>query len=62
MQKFKDALREEQKRIERDNCKGKKRRMSICRKAISEYQSTKTDAAIIIVYMIEMASIYRKEI
>ena len=53
MQKFKDALREEQKQ---------KKRMSICRKAISEYQSTKTDAAIIIVYMIEMASIYRKEI
>ena len=62
MQKFKDALREEQKRLEEIIAKAKKKRMSICRKAISEYQSTKTDAAIIIVYMIEMASIYRKEI
>ena len=58
MQKFKDALREEQKRLEEIIAKA----MSICRKVISEYQSTKTDAAIIIVYMIEMASIYRKEI
>ena len=61
MQKFKDALREEQKRL-KEIMQRQKKRMSICRKAISEYQSTKTDAAIIIVYMIEMASIYRKEI
>lgn len=61
MQKFKDALREEQKRLKEIIAKAKKENEHMP-EAISEYQSTKTDAAIIIVYMIEMASIYRKEI
>ena len=61
MQKFKDALREEQKRLEEIIAKAKKENehMPEGNLRISKH---KTDAAIIIVYMIEMASIYRKEI